>query len=90
MNKLLAALWNRDAYEVAEEHPPVRALMLANDAKRVFVGREGDLLIAVLVDGRKAILQSEHDCGGAVGEFEKIISGHAVNWVNFALGRRFL
>ncbi len=54
-NKLLAAVWNRDADEISEQHPPVRAVVLADDAKRVFVGRESDLLVAVLVDYSKSV-----------------------------------
>jgi len=88
VDKLLAALRNRDADEISEQHPPLPiAVVLANDAKRILMGREGDLLVAVLVDGRKAILQSEHDCGGAVGEFEEVVR-HVVNATSFALGRR--
>ena len=90
VNKLLAALRNRDAYEITEENPPVRAVVLANDAKRVFMGREGDLLVSFVVYGRKAIRQPELDCGGAVWEFQDVVSDHTVNWANFALGRRFL
>jgi hypothetical protein len=36
-NKLLAALWNRDANQIAEENPPVRAVVLTNDAKRILM-----------------------------------------------------
>ena len=54
-NKLLAAFRNRDVDEIAEENPPVRVIMLADDAKRVLMGCEGDLLVAVLVDGRKTV-----------------------------------
>ena len=63
--------------------------MLANDAKRILMGREGDPLVAFVVYGRKAILQSELDCGGAIWEFEEVV-GHVVNVTSFALGRRFL
>ena len=45
------------------------------------------MLVAVLVDGRKAIRQPEHDCGGAVGEFEKIVD-HAVRAWSFETGSR--
>ncbi len=70
VDELLAALRNRDAHKISEQHPPLSiAVVLANDAKRVFVGRKCDLLIAVLVDYRKAIRQPELDCGGAVGKF---------------------
>ena len=41
IDELLAAFGNRDAYEIAEENPvlPV-AVMLANDAESMGVGRE--------------------------------------------------
>ena len=90
VDKLLSTLGNRDTDEISEQHPPVRALMLTDDMECVFVGREGDLLVAVLVYGRKAIRQPEHDCGGAVGEFKQIVSDHVVNVTSFAFGRRFL
>ena len=64
--------------------------MLTDDVECVFMRREGDLLVAFVVDGRKSILQSKHDCGGAVGEFQQIVIGHAVNWTSLALDRRFL
>jgi hypothetical protein len=45
------------------------AVVLADDAKRILMGREGDLLVAVLVDYSKSVGESELDCGGAVWEF---------------------
>ena len=88
VDKLLAALGDRDADKVAEQHPPLPiAVVLTDDVKRILMGREGDLLVTVLVDGRKAIRYPEHDCGGAVGEFEEVVR-HAVRDWSFALGRR--
>ena len=83
MNKLLAALRNRDADEISEQHPPVRAVMLADDVECVFMGREGDLLIAFVVDGRKSIRQSKHDGGGAVWEFQDKVT-HIVGFCCFS------
>jgi hypothetical protein len=38
------------------------AVVLTDDAKRVFVGREGDLLVAFVVDYSKSVGESELDC----------------------------
>ena len=89
VDKLLAALGDRDANQIAEENPPLPvAVVLTDDAQRVFVGRKCDLLVAFVVDYSKAIRQPELDCGGAIGEFKQIVSGHVVNVTSFALGRR--
>jgi hypothetical protein len=63
IDKLLAALWNRDAHKVAKENPPLPiAVVLTDDAKRILMGREGDLLVAFVVDYSKSVGESELDC----------------------------
>jgi hypothetical protein len=55
-DKLLAALRNRDADKISEENPPLPiAVVLTDDAKRILMGREGDLLVAVVVDYSKSV-----------------------------------
>ncbi len=89
MDELLAAFWNRDAYEIAEQHPP-RAIEVTDNAQSVSVAGKAGLDITVLIRRSEAIGYSELLSNGFRREFQDVVDHGAVRDWSLASGRRFL
>ena len=89
-DELLAACGNRDAHEVTEKNPVLSvAVMLANDAESMGVGRERRLHLTVLIHRSKAVGNAELLGDSFRRESQEVVD-HAVSAWSLALVSLFL